>query len=223
MRFLPAGLFLILGSSSAVADGYVDLAAGATYGRYRATTVHEEASPTGEVVSTFTKKKSGSALGTAIALHAGYRTHGLQLGGVVRFARYSMELPDIDVIDDRNGRRTDIEPPYTTSIATTAIGPAIGYEHRGWFVRAELGVGKLELGDQPCLCFARTELRDVVTAGAEVGYQRYVSHDWALAPIATVNGTWAKVSDQIDFLDTFDTHARMVELAVMASLVYQPR
>lgn len=216
------GLFLILSSTSAVADGYVDLAAGAAYGRYRSTLVHEE-SDAGGVVATFTKRKSGSAVGAAIALHAGYRTHGLELGGVIRFGRYSMELPDINVIDDSNGRRTEVEPPYTTSIKTTTIGLTIGYEYRGWFARGELGVGKHELGDQPCLCLGRTDFSDEVTAGAEVGYRRYVSHDWVLAPVASVNGAWAKVSDQIDFLDSFDTHTRMVQLAVMASLVYQPR
>ena len=222
MRSLPTGLLLILSSASAVAEGYVDVAAGATYGRYRSTLVHVE-SDGGGVLTTFTKKKSGSAVGGALALHAGYRTHGFQLGGVVRFARYSMELPDIDVIDDSNGRRTEVEPPYTTSIKTTAIGLTLGYEHRGWFARGKLGVGKFELGDQPCLCFSRTDLGDASTAGAEVGYQRYIGHDWVFAPVATVTGTWAKISEQLDFLDTFDTEARMIEVAVMASLVYQPR
>lgn len=206
-----------------MADAYVDLAAGAAYGRYRATTVHDELSARGDVVSTFTKKKSGSAVGAAIAFHAGYRTHGLQFGGVFRFSRYSMELPNINVIDDSGGRRTEVEPPYTTSLETTAIGPTIGYEYLGWFARAELGLGKLELGAQPCLCFARTRFREVVTAGAEAGYQWHVSHDWVVAPVAAVNGSWTKIADQIDFLDTFETRARMVEVTVMASLVYQPR
>lgn len=206
-----------------MADAYVDLAAGAAYGRYRATTVHEESDGTGDVVSTFTKKKSGTAIGVAIAVHAGYRTHGFQLGGVFRFARYSIELPDVDVIDGAGGRRIDVAPPYTTSLTTTAIGPMVGYEYLGWFARAELGVGKLELGDQPCLCFARTGFRDVVTAGAEAGYQWHVSRDWVVAPVAAMNGSWAKVSEQVDFLDTFETHARAVEVTVMASLVYQPR